>query len=75
MTVKNKYVNNSKISEGKFREIIKYFALDLEANKIRERISECCMQHSDISGIIEIDESYFGAKRVKGKRGRKLCVK
>ncbi len=70
MTVKNKYVNNSKISEGKFREIIKYFALDLEANKIRERILECCMQHSDISGIIEIDESYFGAKRVKGKRGR-----
>ncbi|OQY02277.1 MAG: hypothetical protein B6I26_01640 [Desulfobacteraceae bacterium 4572_130] len=88
MTVKNKYVNNSKISEAKFREIIKYFALDLEANKIfilinisrntinkylhkiRERISECCMQHSDISGIIEIDESYFGAKRVKGKRGR-----
>ena len=34
MTPKNKYVKNSKISEGKFREIIKYFALDLEANKI-----------------------------------------
>ncbi len=34
MTPKNKYVNNSKISEEKFREIIKYFALDLEVNKI-----------------------------------------
>ena len=34
MKTKNKYVDNSKISEAKFREIIKYFALDLEANKI-----------------------------------------
>ena len=32
------------------------------------------MQHSDISGIIEIDKFYFGAKRVKGKKGRgALC--
>ena len=34
MTIKNKYVKNSKISEAKFREILRYFALDLEANKI-----------------------------------------
>ena len=88
MTIKNKYVKNSKISEAKFREIIKYFALDLEANKIailtkisrktineyllhiRKRIAEYCCDKSHISGIIEVDESYFGAKRVKGKRGR-----
>jgi transposase len=34
MTVKNKYVNRSKISEKKFREIIRLFALDLDASQI-----------------------------------------
>ena len=31
---KNRYVIRSKISEAKFREILRYFSLDLEANKI-----------------------------------------
>jgi transposase-like protein len=30
---KNKYIHRSKISEAKLREIIKYFSLDIEANK------------------------------------------
>lgn len=34
MTPKNKYVNRSKISEAKFREIIKLFCLDLDAVQI-----------------------------------------
>ena len=34
MQSKNKYVKRSKFSETKFREIIRYFALDLVANKI-----------------------------------------
>jgi transposase len=34
MTIKNKYYNRSRISEAKFREIIKYFALDLNATQI-----------------------------------------
>ena len=29
-----------------------------------------CEKISKFSGEIEIDESYFGAKRVRGKRGR-----
>ncbi len=33
---KNKYVNRSRISEKKFREIIKYFSLDLNAVQIKE---------------------------------------
>ncbi len=88
MPIRNKYVKNSKISEEKFREIIKFFSLDIEASKIalltkisrktvnnyllkiRERIAEFCCEDSHLSGIIEVDESYFGAKRVKGKRGR-----
>ena len=36
---------------------------------IRERIAEHCEQTSPMSGQIEIDESYFGARR-SGKRGR-----
>jgi len=32
--MKNKYMKSSNISEVKFREIIRYFSLDLEASKI-----------------------------------------
>jgi len=38
---------------------------------IRERIVELAEKESCFStGEIEVDESYFGAKRVRGKRGR-----
>lgn len=88
MKVKNKYANRSKISEAKFREIIRYFIADIEAKKIaeftklnrntinrylkalRQKISEYCELESPFSGEVEVDESYFGARRVKGKRGR-----
>ena len=88
MTIGNKYLKRSKISEAKFREFIRYFSLDLEAHKItfltglnrntvnryllliRKRIAEFCEQSSPFQGEIEVDESYFGAHRVKGKRGR-----
>jgi transposase len=88
MSISNKYVKNAKISEPQFREFLKYFALDLDAQTIalltklnrntvnryahliRKRIAELCEQSSPFQGEIEVDESYFGAKRVKGKRGR-----
>jgi len=39
--------------------------------KIRERIAEQCERASPFSGCeVEVDESYFGARRVRGKRGR-----
>ena len=84
----NKYASHSKISEKKIREIIRLFALDLNAlqiaeltglnrntvnrylKAIRERIAAFSEQESPFSGEVEIDESYFGARRVKGKRGR-----
>ena len=87
MKPKNKYVNRSKISEAKFRQLVKLFCLDLDANQIaelsglnrntvnrylngvRQRIAEYCEQTSPMSGQIEVDESYFGARR-PGKRGR-----
>lgn len=87
--MKNKYIFRSRISEKKFREILKLFCLDIEAtktaelcgvsrisinnifDKIRQRIYVDCEQNSPLGkGSIEIDESYFGAKRVRGKRGR-----
>ena len=87
--MKNKYIIRGRISEGKFREILRLFCLDIEAkkvaeitgvsrptinkvfDKIRERIAEDCEKNSLLGkGLIELDESYFGAKRVRGVRGR-----
>jgi len=88
MVMKNKYINRSKITEAKFRQLIKLFVHDLDAQKIasltnlnrntvnryvtliRERIAEHCETQSPFKGEIEVDESYFGGKRIKGKRGR-----
>ncbi len=38
--------------------------------KIRHRITEECHRQSPFGGEVEVDESYFGARRVRGKRGR-----
>jgi transposase len=82
--MKNKYVYRSRISEKKFREVLKLFSLDLEADQtakivnlsrntinkyykaFRERIVMICNQNSPLFGEIEGDESYFGARSVKG---------
>jgi transposase len=39
-------------------------------NKFRLRILELSKLESPFSGEIEVDESYFGPKRIRGKRGR-----
>jgi len=85
---KNKYAKSSRVSEAKFRHLLKCFALDLDATQIaqlsglnrntvnrylrllRERIALWCEEESPFEGQIEVDESYFGARRVRGKRGR-----
>jgi transposase-like protein len=38
--------------------------------KLRRRIARYCEAQSPLRGEVEIDESYFGPKRVRGKRGR-----
>lgn len=38
--------------------------------KLRHRIAEVCEAGSPLKGPVEVDESYFGARRVRGKRGR-----
>ena len=88
MLAKNKYINRTRISEAKFREVVKYFSLDLDAQKItlltrlnrntvnryvslfRKQNAEICEIETHFKGDIEVDESYFGAKRIRGKRGR-----
>ena len=88
MTMKNRYAKNSKVSEAKIRELIRLFALNLDATQIavvtglnrdavnrflkalRKQIALYCETQFLLSGEIEVDESYFGSRRVKGKRGR-----
>lgn len=88
MKQENRYYKFSKISEAKFRELLRYFALDLTATEasvlsglslrsvntlwlsLRYRLWEECQKQTPFSGVLEMDESYFGARRVKGKRGR-----
>ena len=36
----------------------------------REAMAEDCKAMSSQSGIVEVDESYFGARRVRGRHGR-----
>ena len=85
---KNRYAKSSKLSEAKFRLLVKLFAADLTAVQIaqlsgvnrntvnrylrliRERLFQYCDARRPFFGIVEVDESLFGAKRVKGKRGR-----
>ena len=38
--------------------------------KLRYRLAEECEKHSHLGGQIEVDESYFGPRRIRGKRGR-----
>ncbi len=37
---------------------------------LRERIASFCQEESPVRDEVEVDESYFGARRVKGLRGR-----
>ncbi len=37
---------------------------------LRQRITEFCEQQAPVLGEVELDESYFGPRRVKGVRGR-----
>ena len=86
----NRYYRCSKISEPKFRRLVRCFALDLTASraaeltgltrksvttiflKLRRRLAEECERASPFSACeVEVDESYFGARRVRGRAGRR----
>jgi len=42
--------------------------------KLRIRIAQVCNASSPLFGEVEVDESYFGARRVRGKRGAEQAV-
>ena len=84
----NRYYKCSKISEVKFRYVLRLFSLDLTASdtarltglsvravnalylRLRRRLQTGCPAPADLDGAVELDESYFGPRRVRGKRGR-----
>jgi transposase len=84
----NRYFRSAKISEAKFRVLLRCFSLDLTATqtaamtgisvrsvnqiylRLREKLAEECRRHSPFSGDLEAGESYFGPRRVRGRRGR-----
>ena len=37
---------------------------------VRERMLLACEAQRRLVGVVEVDESFFGARRVKGRRGR-----
>ena len=84
----NKYYKCSKISEAKFRQLIRYFSMDFTATdsakltglsrrsvtsifgRLRRKLARWSEQQAPVAGTIEVDESYFGPRRIPGKRGR-----
>jgi transposase len=88
MTGKNRYVRRSHISTAKVRQLVRLFALDLEATKVatltglnrntvnryfhqlRQRLARACEAASPLKGTVEVDEAYFGPRRVRGRPGR-----
>jgi len=86
----NRYYRRSKISERKFRQLVRHFALDFTASdvaeltgltrktvttiflKLRHRVAEECERASPFSSCeVEVDESYFGPRRARGRRARR----
>lgn len=89
----NRYYKCSKLSEVKFRYLLRLFALDLTASDaarwtglsvrsvndvyllLRRRLPQLCPVPVELGGALELDESYFGPRRVRGKRGRGQVAK
>ena len=88
MATHKRYIARSRVSDAKFREFLRCFALDLTATQaaktvglnrntvnrliriVRERMAVACEKATPLRGTVEVDESYFGPRRVRGKRGR-----
>ena len=87
--MKSKYLKGARISERKFREVLRCFAHDLPVltaaklcglncrtvhrlcELLRQRVVARAVRESPpLGGGVEIGESYFGPRRVRGKRGR-----
>jgi len=45
-------------------------SVNLYCRHFRRRLAQLCEAESPLRGEVEIDESYFGGRRIRGKRGR-----
>ena len=88
MQLANRYYKCSKLSEVRFRYVLRLFSLDLTAsgaarltglstravNALYLRLRRRCLAWNpvpaEVAGAVELDERYFGPRRVRGKRGR-----
>ncbi len=88
MAQKNIYLFRGEISERKFRDLVRIFALDITADRaaaltglnpktttalytlLRQRMADLALKECPFQGQIEVDESYFGPARVRGRPGR-----
>lgn len=88
MAQKNRYLFRGRISERKFRDLLRLFVLDITANRaaaltglhhntalalyrlLRLRMAELAQADCPFLGQVEIDESYFGPARQRGRTGR-----
>jgi len=93
MAQKNAYLFRGRISERKFRDLARLFALDITADRaalltglnhktataiytlLRERMAELAEVDCPFRGVVEIDESYFGPMRQRGRPGRGAAKK
>lgn len=87
MAQKNRYLFRGRISERKFRDLLRLFALDITADRaaalvgvnhktaasiytlLRLRMAELARADCPFRGQVEIDESYFGPTRQRGRPG------
>ena len=42
--------------------------------RLRRKMARWSEQQAPVAGTIEVDESYFGPRRIPGKRGRKFMA-
>jgi transposase len=88
MAQKNRYLFRARISEVRFRVVLRLFCADLTAETtadlarvnrktalaiftlLRQRMVVLAARDCPFHGIVEVDESYFGARRVRGQPGR-----
>jgi len=87
MVQKNRYLFRGRISERKFRDLLRVFTLDITADRaavltglnhktaaaiytlLRLRMAELAQEDCPFRGRVELDESYFGPSRQRGKPG------
>ena len=73
--IKNKYIIVLEFQKRNLEKFYGIFHLIISCKNIRILMTSECEKISKFSGGIEIDESYFKAKRVRGKRDISISLR